>query len=82
MSVGSRVKQARYCGLLFTTAKQTLLGKGYTVMEPFADLMSTFVSPSCSTALGQINAFTHLSLLGLVRFVMNMHNGEETLQSE
>lgn len=34
----------------FSSAKQDILGKGYTVVDSFGDHMPAFVHPSCFTA--------------------------------
>lgn len=54
--------------------------KRYTVIEPFAKHMPSFVSTTCFIALRQSEMVSHVLLHDLYKFFVSMFDGNEVLQ--
>lgn len=68
--------------LFFLLAKCHILEIWYTVMESFVVRRPSFVATSSFTGLGNSDTVTHVSLLDLLMFDLNMFDSEEGLQVE
>lgn len=67
---------------LSSSPKRDILGKGYHVMESFADHMSASVPAPCFTALDESDKVPHFSLANLFTFVLNTLDDEGALRGE
>lgn len=67
----SRDEQARFRTLIFLIGEAENINHGYTPMKSCADHIADFFLPSCSTAPGQKDSVTHISLQDLFRYILN-----------
>lgn len=82
MARGCRAQQAWYKTVVFLIGETDKLGKGYTVIESFADHRPVLVPLSSFTALGRIGKVAHMSPKGLLRLVLSTTGCEEAQKAD